>query len=898
MVNLTPDSHPIIEIATYSDTDVYECYIRGFESRVVMRRTRDDWVNITQVFKIAQFSKTQRTKLLEKESMNIQHEKVQGGYGRFQGTWVPLDAARDIAAKYSIQDPVATVLLNFQPNPTNPPPRRTKNSILRKTSPGTLITSPSSYNKTPRKKNNSVSTSGNVNSTTNVRKNKRSNSFQNNPSPLHNMIYQTPQQFQIQNTGSNDIGTIKKFNEQLIDTLPSVNENSSVQNFKSSQNGLHIKPSSLYATTQKPLQFYSVPTPANSNTMKEFHQLSEKKDDSIPNPHLNGAASVVTSKQHRKYNRKRATNHVNRSIHEQATTNTNDNNTRNMQTLDENEYKQAILQVLATEEISEETKEALEGLKRLPPGLDINFLVDDQDHTSLHWAAAMANRPLVKLLISLNANALQCNSLGFNCVTKAVFYNNCYKQSAFSDILSMLKICLVTPDRNGRLPLHYLVELSVNKSKDPEIINSYIDMIIHSIGNEDYELLEMCLNYQDNTGNTVLHLAALNLNLGLFNKLCSLGSLTNILNIDNETPATILSRYNLVPPTATAIISPMEFTQPLPGTSFKTEADDDQFSNKATSLDDGDRMNKSNRPTNENNSRELIHSDSTNLNSMLEDISSLDSLVTSSVIRDPKATDGTIFNQSPMLYKERPAKAAFAKVKQSSLNHSISLDDAIEPLTPIKVASDKKNGRVRKGGERKGSVLIEITGKLLQATNKLTSTIDSNVILLTSDIGKLESRIRETDTVIKSAAKRKDDLLSSFKKQDGKLNDVNEIKKENEDLEKLLANTKQSFAQCIEKSQALSLATLVQDEESKVEDLSKPTSSESTFDKEEMYKLFTELTVLQLKRRHLISKVSNKRGSLNTSEKINKYKTLIGFSSEDSESMLDDLEKDLMVASQ
>ncbi|KAG0656292.1 transcription factor, partial [Maudiozyma exigua] len=59
---------PIIEIATYADTDVFECYIRGIESHIVMRKVKDDWVNLTQMFKIGNFSKNQRTKILEKES--------------------------------------------------------------------------------------------------------------------------------------------------------------------------------------------------------------------------------------------------------------------------------------------------------------------------------------------------------------------------------------------------------------------------------------------------------------------------------------------------------------------------------------------------------------------------------------------------------------------------------------------------------------------------------------------------------------------------------------------------------------------------------------------------------------------------------------------------------------
>lgn len=78
-INMTSDEPPVIEIATYSDVEVFECYFRGFESRIIMRRIKDDWVNVTQVFKIAKFSKTKRTRILEKESNFMKHEKVQGG---------------------------------------------------------------------------------------------------------------------------------------------------------------------------------------------------------------------------------------------------------------------------------------------------------------------------------------------------------------------------------------------------------------------------------------------------------------------------------------------------------------------------------------------------------------------------------------------------------------------------------------------------------------------------------------------------------------------------------------------------------------------------------------------------------------------------------------------------
>jgi len=52
-----------------------------------MRRKDDSYLNATQILKVAGIDKGRRTKILEKEIINGQHEKVQGGYGKYQGTW-------------------------------------------------------------------------------------------------------------------------------------------------------------------------------------------------------------------------------------------------------------------------------------------------------------------------------------------------------------------------------------------------------------------------------------------------------------------------------------------------------------------------------------------------------------------------------------------------------------------------------------------------------------------------------------------------------------------------------------------------------------------------------------------------------------------------------------------
>lgn len=65
--------------AVYSGVSVYEVEVNGI---AVMRRRSDGWLNATQILKVAGVDKGKRTKVLEKEILVGEHEKVQGGYGK------------------------------------------------------------------------------------------------------------------------------------------------------------------------------------------------------------------------------------------------------------------------------------------------------------------------------------------------------------------------------------------------------------------------------------------------------------------------------------------------------------------------------------------------------------------------------------------------------------------------------------------------------------------------------------------------------------------------------------------------------------------------------------------------------------------------------------------------
>ncbi|OQD77189.1 hypothetical protein PENDEC_c003G04538 [Penicillium decumbens] len=104
--------------ATYSSVPVYEFKIDGDS---VMRRRGDDWVNATHILKAAGFDKPARTRILEREVQKGVHEKVQGGYGKYQGTWIPLQEGRLLAERNSIFHKLAPIF-DYVAGDRSPPP--------------------------------------------------------------------------------------------------------------------------------------------------------------------------------------------------------------------------------------------------------------------------------------------------------------------------------------------------------------------------------------------------------------------------------------------------------------------------------------------------------------------------------------------------------------------------------------------------------------------------------------------------------------------------------------------------------------------------------------------------------------------------------------------------------
>ncbi|CAG8484628.1 8495_t:CDS:2 [Diversispora eburnea] len=105
-----PNLGPIYS-AVYSGVPVYEFLVREV---AVMRRRPDSYLNATQILKVAGLEKGKRTKIIEKEVLTGEHEKVQGGYGKYQGTWVPYERGKELAEQYGVLE-ILRPLLEYKP---------------------------------------------------------------------------------------------------------------------------------------------------------------------------------------------------------------------------------------------------------------------------------------------------------------------------------------------------------------------------------------------------------------------------------------------------------------------------------------------------------------------------------------------------------------------------------------------------------------------------------------------------------------------------------------------------------------------------------------------------------------------------------------------------------------
>lgn len=163
-----------------------------------------------------------------------------------------------------------------------------------------------------------------------------------------------------------------------------------------------------------------------------------------------------------------------------------------------------------------------------PADLDVNLVIDDEGHSSLHWAAAMAKIKILRILLKLKADVVRGNDAGQTALIRSVMFSNNFENSTFPETLEILKDSIFTPDHERRTVLHHIMLTAGCRGK-VHAARYYMECVIDQISRSRERYLAL-VNLVDVTGDTALGIAARLANKRLVKLLLEVGADPTIKN--------------------------------------------------------------------------------------------------------------------------------------------------------------------------------------------------------------------------------------------------------------------------------------------------------------------------------------------------------------------------------
>jgi hypothetical protein len=178
-------------------------------------------------------------------------------------------------------------------------------------------------------------------------------------------------------------------------------------------------------------------------------------------------------------------------------------------------------------------------LLRPPADLDVNVIIDDEGHTSLHWAAAMGRLKLVNILIELGSDIYRVNYKGQTALMRSVLFTNNFDAKSFLFLIDMLKRTIFNIDKKDQTVFHHVAATASWKGK-VHASRYYMECLIETLSENESELVSI-LNVQDVYGDTALSIAARIGNKKLVRLLMDAGASAEIANEEGMTAQDYLS---------------------------------------------------------------------------------------------------------------------------------------------------------------------------------------------------------------------------------------------------------------------------------------------------------------------------------------------------------------------
>lgn len=497
----------------------------------VMRRRNDSCLNATQILKVANIDKGKRTKILEKEIQTGEHEKVQGGYGKYQGTWISFQRGVEVCRQYGVEE-ILRPLLTYDMGQDGG------------------VAGQGDFN-TPTKEQALAAARKRMYNTNNeARTNGLSGTFFKN----------------ISATASNAVAAISKASRARFESpgprgrnspsrAPSFSRQSSVQHVDDFPANSQQSFTSDYG--QNVDLAYSA---QNTHIFNNDNNELPRKRQRVVTP-ADSFGYPSQSMEIYANNYPGSPTEPNESfIYARAGINIHDHEPMPLHPLPfevspEAEHKRNVLMGLFLPSNAEANEQAqYEVLQGLNP-LDLDSPIDASSHTALHWAATLARIPLLRTLISVGASPYRVNASGETALMRASAVTNNSDQVSFPELLDVLGNTIEIRDNRGRTVLHHIAVTSAVKGRSHSsryYLESLLEWVVRqgsapssqataangAVGSSQQiqprmgigRFMSEIVNAQDKSGDTALNIAARIGNRSIISQLLEVGADPSIAN--------------------------------------------------------------------------------------------------------------------------------------------------------------------------------------------------------------------------------------------------------------------------------------------------------------------------------------------------------------------------------
>ncbi|KAJ6035030.1 hypothetical protein N7460_009205 [Penicillium canescens] len=424
---------PQIYRAVYSNVAVYEMEVNGV---AVMKRRSDSWLNATQILKVAGIVKARRTKTLEKEIAAGEHEKVQGGYGKYQGTWVNYQRGVDLCREYHVEESLRPLLeYDMSPDGSGQPAQ------------GTIDT--------PTKEQAMA-----------AQRKRLYNGAENRSTsqPQQGTFFQN-----ISRTAATAVNALSK---ARFDSPSSNSRRPSVIRKPSQQ--MSSQESGLPFSSQQSM--YSM-SDSGFGSLQNRYQTQDDHDDLAEPP--------------RKRMRS-ASHHAPpiglprdpSNLHGSSTSPMDDGSKRGIESLAPASTPERFqkMKLIMTLFLDKRTKDFTNhpALVQLT-GDDLEIPLDEYRNNALHWAAMLARMPLLNALIAKGVSISRVNGAGETALQKSVGTRNNLDYRSFPRLLQVLAPTIDMVDYSGRTILHHIAVMAATGGGGHVSAKHYLEALLEFI---------------------------------------------------------------------------------------------------------------------------------------------------------------------------------------------------------------------------------------------------------------------------------------------------------------------------------------------------------------------------------------------------------------------------------